>query len=167
MENKIIAQLVANDGTKVILYPTSIVLDRTKAFSVAVGVGINAKGINSRTIPLHSIQAVDYREGKKTFFGCTLGVLQFVIPGGVTNNNTFAATQRDSNSLNFEPQYNEEARKIKEHIDEFIANPPAQTATVIQQTSSADELKKFKELLDGGIITQEEFDAKKKQLLGL
>lgn len=33
--------------------------------------------------------------------------------------------------------------------------------------SSADELKKFKELLDMGVITQEEFDAKKKQLLGL
>ena len=37
----------------------------------------------------------------------------------------------------------------------------------IQETSNADELKKFKELLDSGIITQEEFDAKKKQLLGL
>lgn len=35
------------------------------------------------------------------------------------------------------------------------------------QTSSADELKKYKELLDSGVITQEEFDAKKKQLLGL
>ena len=33
--------------------------------------------------------------------------------------------------------------------------------------STADELKKFKELLDNGVITQEEFDAKKKQLLGL
>ena len=33
--------------------------------------------------------------------------------------------------------------------------------------SDADELKKFKELADSGIITQEEFDAKKKQLLGL
>lgn len=33
--------------------------------------------------------------------------------------------------------------------------------------SNADELKKHKELLDSGIITQEEFDAKKKQLLGL
>lgn len=37
------------------------------------------------------------------------------------------------------------------------------TATV----SVADELKKFKELLDMGAITQEEFDAKKKELLGL
>lgn len=33
--------------------------------------------------------------------------------------------------------------------------------------SCADELKKFKELLDDGVISQEEFDAKKKQLLGL
>lgn len=37
----------------------------------------------------------------------------------------------------------------------------------IPSTSNAEELKKFKELLDSGIITQEEFDAKKKQLLGL
>lgn len=33
--------------------------------------------------------------------------------------------------------------------------------------TAADELKKFKELLDNGVISQEEFDAKKKQLLGL
>ena len=36
-----------------------------------------------------------------------------------------------------------------------------------QKTTVADEIKKFKELLDMGAITQEEFDAKKKQLLGL
>jgi len=33
--------------------------------------------------------------------------------------------------------------------------------------SPAEEIKKFKELLDIGAISQEEFDAKKKQLLGL
>ena len=33
--------------------------------------------------------------------------------------------------------------------------------------SEADEIKKYKELLENGTITQEEFDAKKKQLLGL
>ena len=32
---------------------------------------------------------------------------------------------------------------------------------------TAEELKNFKELLDSGVITQEEFDEKKKQLLGL
>ncbi len=39
-----------------------------------------------------------------------------------------------------------------------------------QQTSNVDipeELKKYKELLDSGIITQEDYDAKKKQLLNL
>ncbi len=34
-------------------------------------------------------------------------------------------------------------------------------------SSTADELKKFKELLDSGAITQEEYDAKKKELLDL
>ena len=33
--------------------------------------------------------------------------------------------------------------------------------------SPADEIRKFKELLDDGLITQDEFDAKKKQLLDL
>ena len=33
--------------------------------------------------------------------------------------------------------------------------------------SSVGDIKEYKELLDAGIITQEEFDAKKKQLLGL
>lgn len=35
------------------------------------------------------------------------------------------------------------------------------------QQSAADELEKYKKLLDSGTITQAEFDAKKKQLLGL
>jgi len=35
------------------------------------------------------------------------------------------------------------------------------------EESSADSIVKYKELLDSGIITQGEFDAKKKQLLGL
>lgn len=40
-------------------------------------------------------------------------------------------------------------------------------ATSVSNYGNADELKKYKELLDSGVITQEEFDAKKKQLLGL
>ena len=39
--------------------------------------------------------------------------------------------------------------------------------TTVSTVSPAEEIKKFKELLDMGVITQEEFDAKKKQLLGL
>lgn len=36
-----------------------------------------------------------------------------------------------------------------------------------EPASHADEIKKYKDLLDMGAITQEEFDEKKKQLLGL
>lgn len=42
--------------------------------------------------------------------------------------------------------------------------------TIVKQEipqSNAEELRKYKELLDLGVITQEEFNAKKKQLLGL
>ena len=53
---------------------------------------------------------------------------------------------------------------IRKQIEE-IKNAPV--GGVIQQASPAEELKKFKDLLDMGIISQEEFDAKKKQLLGL
>lgn len=39
--------------------------------------------------------------------------------------------------------------------------------STIPMSSPADEILKFKNLFDMGVITQEEFDAKKKQLLGI
>lgn len=72
------------------------------------------------------------------------------------------------NSIQFGNDSNAEAEIIAAFIRtkiEEIKNAPV--GGFIQQTSSADELKKFKELLDMGAITQEEFDAKKKQLLDL
>lgn len=39
--------------------------------------------------------------------------------------------------------------------------------TFSPQLSAADEIAKFKKLLDDGILTQEEFDKKKAELLGL
>lgn len=57
---------------------------------------------------------------------------------------------------------------IKELTEEEFINIQTKNNTpAAPALSSADELKKFKELLDMGIITQEEFDSKKKQLLGL
>lgn len=55
---------------------------------------------------------------------------------------------------------------------EAAAQPVRPTETAPQEEKApvvggADELKKYKELLDLGAITQEEYDAKKKQLLGL
>ena len=48
------------------------------------------------------------------------------------------------------------------------ATAPTATAYATRTTGgSLDDLRKYKELLDEGIITQEEFDAKKKQILNL
>ena len=59
---------------------------------------------------------------------------------------------------------------IHKAINDLVLNKTDNNVTTIRQEmpqSNADELKKYKELLDQGIISQEEFDAKKKQLLGL
>ena len=45
--------------------------------------------------------------------------------------------------------------------------PQAQTEDTVSLDSQIEALKKLKDLLDTGIISQEEFDAKKKQILGL
>ena len=60
--------------------------------------------------------------------------------------------------------------KVYEELNDLInkrQSTPSNMTVVKQDISNADELKKYKDLLDSGIITQEEFDAKKKQLLGL
>lgn len=44
---------------------------------------------------------------------------------------------------------------------------PMQKASSMPQKSNIDELKEYKELFDSGVITEEEFNAKKKQLLNL
>ena len=79
---------------------------------------------------------------------------------------------RDIRTFSLTPeQYREFSRRAKDKVlfagiqdKQRVDQIKNSTGTVF---SSADELKKFKELLDSGIISQEEFDAKKKQLLNL
>ena len=102
--------------------------------------------------------------------GFFAGYIQFEYPGSDTTNkspyeseNAVVFNKKDNIKL-MEEIYNFVERRISE--EKQAKRAPA--GTVIQQaTSPAEELKKMKELLDMGIITQEEFDAKKKQLLGL
>ncbi|MBR5773434.1 MAG: SHOCT domain-containing protein [Clostridia bacterium] len=58
------------------------------------------------------------------------------------------------------------AQQINDRQKNTETSAPVAT-TIAQTDNTADQLKKFKDLLDSGVITQEEFDAKKKQLLGL
>ncbi len=75
-----------------------------------------------------------------------------------------------SNNIEFPHRFDdlEAAHKMQRMIAD-LQNAPAQPQAPppAEPSSVADEIKKFKDLLDMGAITQEEFDAKKKQLLGL
>lgn len=52
---------------------------------------------------------------------------------------------------------------LKKKQGKSTPSPAVETAG----TSAVEEIKKYKELLDAGIITEDEFSAKKKQLLGI
>lgn len=59
------------------------------------------------------------------------------------------------------------ADEMKNVMMDMLAKVHQEQPSVAVVGSSTSDIKEYKELLDAGIITQEEFDAKKKQLLGL
>lgn len=65
---------------------------------------------------------------------------------------------------NADEVYDTMNKLLMERQEQKKAAPVVAAAPV---PSNAGELKQYKELLDSGVISQEEFDAKKKQLLGL
>ena len=63
--------------------------------------------------------------------------------------------------LNIEKQYRDESDQ------EYVEDAPAQEGQGTDEPSYLDELERLGKLKDDGVITEEEFEAKKKQLLGL
>jgi hypothetical protein len=62
-----------------------------------------------------------------------------------------------------------EAKRFTEELKKLVGSHQGNNSqTVIQNVAidPLDQLKKLKELLDAGIVTQEEFDEKKKSLMG-
>lgn len=62
------------------------------------------------------------------------------------------------------------AKQVKTIVDEYKQTSVTRLTpvqNVVYQKSPAEQIKEYKDLLDSGIITQDEFDAKKKELLGL
>ncbi|HAY19380.1 MAG TPA: hypothetical protein DCY17_00845 [Clostridiales bacterium] len=59
-----------------------------------------------------------------------------------------------------------EAAPVNEYAT-FNPQSVYSTTAVSSTIGGADKLKMYKDLLDSGTITQEEFDAKKKEILGL
>lgn len=112
------------------------------------------KTVSSFSLDLGRIDAVDMQAQMMAYN-------LMITASGEQTKCTFAALKNESGARLLNEFINAvyDCKKAKSEVK--------QQTNIINQVSAADELKKFKELLDLGIITQEEFDAKKKQLLGL
>lgn len=170
---------------------------KEKAEKEKVGLIYNLTGCRGRSLRVYenkcifkvsitvgSILTQNATDGEKTIYysdvigvqfkpsGLAIGYLQLETASSSGNNKT--SNFFNENSFTYEPQNitNEEMEKVVAYIRERVEackeakNNPV-IAAPVAAVSVTDEIKKFKELLDMGAITQEEFDAKKKQLLGL
>ena len=117
----------------------------------------------TKSIPIASIQAVQFKEPGTI----TVGFIQFTILGGIESKKGLLDAMSDENTIRFFDEQLETARKIKEYIESCIIARNTPQSAPQQQVSAADEVIKYKQLLDMGAISQEEFDTLKKKLLGL
>lgn len=141
----------------------------------------NDKCVITTKASLGSFITGNISDGEKTIYysdcvgvqfkksGMQIGYLQLETASSAMNNRTNNFFNENSFTFDISKISNEEmevvANFVKQRVNEIKsgAHQPAAAAAL----SPMDELKKLKELLDMGIVTQEEFDAKKKQLLGL
>ena len=144
------------NGT-LILTDTGVIIKRgAKGFFLGGGM---LRG--DKTIPYSSIVAVQLKKA-----GMTAGYIQLTLKGGSEAKSGLFQSTTDENSINFHSAFggnnNELFAEAKKLIVEKInaVNSPA-------KNSGLDNLEKLATLKEKGIINEEEFQAKKKQLLGL
>jgi len=159
-EDDAIYNLRGARGRKLKVYEDKCIIT-TEANVISFVTGNGSDG--EKTIYYSDVLGVQFKRS-----GIQLGYLQLETASSSMNNksdNFF-----NENSFTFDSDLDvimEDVQKfVKQKVDEAKKQKNA-PIIVAGTTSNADEIKKFKELLDAGIITQEEFDAKKKQLLGL
>ncbi|MBP3695193.1 MAG: SHOCT domain-containing protein [Thermoguttaceae bacterium] len=139
-----IFELNGVDG-QLAVYDDKVIISRKGAFGF-----ILFGGAGNKTIRFSSIRSVQFKAGSIW----TNGYIQFGISGGREKDNTVILRAGEQSNI---------GAKIQEYIEKRIEeiNSPKPSPSM----SAADEILKLKQLLDMGIITQEEFDKKKKQLL--
>ena len=156
--------IVNNTGKVLDVYENKVIFTSTQSTSTLVTGLVFGSSVTQgeKTIYYKDATGVQYKPSTVLD-----GYIQIETASG--NMTSSSSQYSGENSIQFSgKQRNEEAEIIVAYIKsriEEIKNAPA--GGVVQQLSPADELKKHKELLDMGVITQEEFDLKKKQLLGL
>jgi hypothetical protein len=111
-----------------------------------------------KTIYLNQITGVQLKQPSRW----TKGYILFTVPGSVETRGDPIMAVMDENAVMFDSANNDAALEIKNTTEKLMS----QYARIATNFSPADELKKFKQLLDDGTISKEEFEQKKKQLLG-
>jgi hypothetical protein len=115
----------------------------------------------NKEILIKTISSIQFKEA-----GILNGYIQFSFSGGKENTGGIFDAAKDENTMFFTKKQQPAFEKLKSIIEEKIES--LNDANNTQQTSLvADEIKKLAELRDQGILTEEEFTAKKKQLLGI
>lgn len=148
-----------NTGSSLRIYSDYLVIKHSGVLNFMSKNGLNGE----KRINYTSISSIECRKATTM----AAGFIQFSIMGTGIGGGLNAAAG-DENSILFNATNNNLIQQIIEYVEKRRLEISApKTQQVVQAASSADELLKFKQLLDQGIITQEEFDAKKKQLLGL
>lgn len=132
------------------LYEDKIVIKR-KALLAKIDHGF-FKG--DKTIYINQIAAIQVKPGTLLAYG----YIQITVPGSFESKKGLIDAMHDENTVMFFITDNKLVNQIKSKIEELMSR---QRTGYINQLSSADEIKKFKELLDDGLITQEEFDKRK------
>jgi hypothetical protein len=93
------------------------------------------------------------------------GHMQIIFSGsGESKGRSTLDAAKDENTVMFRKKDYKEFLRCKELIEQYRDEAIPKESSL--QLSIADELKKFADLRDSGVITEEEFSAKKKQLLG-
>lgn len=133
-------------------------------------------GINNEdVVKVHYIGGAQAEKdtGKAVAGAITLGVVG-LLAGMVNEDRLLIAIEKTDGKLivfGIENYYKPDADKFFANCFGEKFDPTLKfeedNAQVINGSSNADELMKYKQLLDSGAITQDEYDAKKKQLLNL
>lgn len=150
------------------IYPDHLVISR-EGF-----IAFSTQGVKGeRTYFYRDISAIEYK--RPSFV--SNGYFKVNIAGsqsGATHVGLISSSKesmKDENTVllrAFNKKVGDQTDEIYEYVNKQLAiykqQAPLQSTAGV---SSADEILKFKKLLDAGIITQEEFDQKKKELLGI
>ena len=120
-----------------------------------------------KEILLSAITAVQWKAvtGKSAFLQLAPGYIQFSFIGGQESKGGLGNAQSDENTVMFDKAQEPAFQAIHDEIQKRIKlNTPKQNRQ-IAPLSVADEIKKLAELRDSGILTPDEFNAKKRRLL--